>query len=87
MDTELKIRTGFEQIFATCFMKSTLRKGRKIVPHIFNVEEVRTGNETVIQGRCVRQASISKDTYRVELSLDVTRKIISGYCSCVSGYN
>jgi hypothetical protein len=87
METEIKIRTGFGQIFESCFLQSTLRKGRKIVSHIFNVEEVKTANETVIRGRCVRQASISKETYKVEVNLDITRKIIGGYCSCIAGYN
>lgn len=81
------LRTGFSTISATCFRKSTLKKGKKLLRHIFNVEEVQSNSENIIHGFCVRQASISKDPYKVELQLNGEREVIGGRCSCISGKN
>ena len=87
MATTITISCGFSPVFCNFFRKSTFKKGKALVPHVFNVSETRSkqGKEIVISGKCVRQASVSKAPYNVELSLDETRNVTSALCSCAAG--
>jgi len=38
-----------------------------------------------ISGKCIPQASINKDPYRVEIEVGGDRQLLSGHCNCVSG--
>ena len=55
--------------------------------HIFDVKETQFEgkNDTSISGKCVRQASIHKAPYNIELILDQTRTVSSALCSCIAG--
>ena len=78
---------GFSSILCQFLRKSTIKKGQRLVQHIFDVTETRyeEKNDTVISGKCVRQASIHKAPYNVELILDQTRTVSSALCSCIAG--
>jgi len=85
MSNDIVLKTGFQEIFATVFRTSTLKKGKKLVSHVFNVEEHHSLNKVVIIGSCLRQASVTKLPYKVELEVDRDRSLVGGYCSCISG--
>ena len=42
---------------------------------------------TIIAGKCTPQASINKEPYSIEITIDNTRKVVGGRCNCVSGIN
>jgi hypothetical protein len=65
--------------------KSTKKKGEALVQHVFNVTETRSSDKISIEAQCVRQASVTKVPYKIELILDTTRTVTSALCSCVSG--
>ena len=78
---------GFSPVSCNFFRKSTQKKGEALLKHIFNVKETHSNlkEEILISGKCVRQASVSKQPYNFELTLDKTRNVTSALCSCVAG--
>ena len=83
------IKAGFSEIIDNgLFRESTLKKGKKLAEkHIFNVEEIHEieSGKIIIRGRSIRQTSIRKPPYYIELFINNNREIESGYCSCHGG--
>lgn len=87
------IRTGFLPVTFPELRNPIVQHGKKLVPdgtdelsHVFNVEEVRAkSGSVVVRGRCLRQTSIRKDPYIIELTLDKDRCVHSAHCTCISG--
>jgi hypothetical protein len=88
--SKVTLYTGFSAITTDKFRESTLKKGFKLVlsNHVFNVkEEQEDGKPTIIYARCVRQASVTKEPYKLRFVLDTDRKISKCQCSCIAGIN
>ena len=85
------IKTGFTELKESepgRFRDSTIKKGKKLAAkHVFNVEEIHEieSGKKIIRGRCLRQTSIRKSPYYIELIINNEREIISGFCSCHGG--
>lgn len=83
----LRIRAGFSPVnFESFFRPSSIQKGLHLIKHVLHVEEIKSPDGAiVISGKCIPQASINKDPYRVEINLNSKRDLIFGHCNCVSG--
>ena len=81
------LKTGFAEIYCDKFRKSNLQNGKDMLPHVYNVEEYRNEGAVEIHGCCLKQMKVSgtNNFYRVELSLDAERNVISMHCQCVPG--
>ena len=81
------LKTGFAEIFCNKFRKSNLQNGKEMLSHVYNVEEHRSDGATEIRGCCLKQMKVSgtSNFYRVELSLDAERNVVSMHCQCVPG--
>ena len=84
---EIIIQGGFDPIKATHFRTETLRKGKELQEHIFNVEETKSLNKSIISGQILRTASVKEKPYSVMLEFDLSRNFIDGRCTCVAGKN
>ena len=84
---EIIIRGGFDAIKVTHFRTETLRKGKELQEHIFNVEETISLNQSTICGQILRTASVKEKPYSVVLEFDLNRNFLDGRCSCVAGIN
>jgi hypothetical protein len=89
---ELKIRTGFSAIKwprdREEHRSGTLDRGKKLVEadHVKSVQEIqKPGKMTEIEGRCVRQTSVTEPSYYINLQLDDNRNIIRAFCQCIAG--
>ena len=83
---ELRIRGGFDTITATHFRKETLKKGKDLVQHLFNVEEIRSNGKIEIQALIVRAASIKEKPYTIQIEIDnISRTFLDGRCTCIAG--
>ena len=77
---------GFKSVLPLQFRKSTKSKGKKLLPHVFNVKEVsEEGKATIILGNVGRQTSVRKAVRIITLELDSERNITTMHCGCVSG--
>ena len=89
MSLKIILHCSFSQIFCDFFRKSTKAKGQKLVGHVFDVTETRSNCETQIKteinAKCIRQASVTKLPYMIEILLDDDRRITSAICSCIAG--
>ena len=83
---ELRIRGGFDTITATHFRKETLKKGKDLIQHLFNIEEIRSNGKIEIQALVVRAASIKEKPYTIQIEVDSTsRSFLDGRCTCIAG--
>ena len=85
MSSKIILNCGFSPISCLFLRKSTKKKGDALVQHVFNVAETRSIEEISITAQCVRQASVTKSPYKIELILHISRNVTSALCSCVSG--
>jgi hypothetical protein len=54
--------------------------------HVKSVQEIqKPGKMTEIEGRCVRQTSVTETSYYINLQLDDNRNIIRAFCLCIAG--
>jgi hypothetical protein len=83
---ELRIRGGFDTITATHFRKETMKKGKDLIQHLFNVEEIRSNGKIEIQASIVRAASIKEKPYTIQIEIDnSSRTFLDGRCTCIAG--
>lgn len=84
--TTVTYRGGFSSISCTFLRESLVLKGKRLRNHIHNIEEIqKVGQNSEIHAKCVRQASVHKSEYRLDIQLDSERVITSAWCSCTSG--
>jgi putative phage-type endonuclease len=61
-------------------------KGKKLQSHIHNIEEIqKLGQDHEIHAKCVRQASIHKAEYKLDVIINADREVVSAWCSCTAG--
>ena len=82
---EVIIRGGFESINISHFRAETIKKGKELFQHLFNVEEIQTASLTVIKGQILRTVSLSEKPYTIQIEFDRARNFVDGRCSCVAG--
>lgn len=84
---DITLRTGFEKItYSLKFNPQSQNRGRKVddAGHVRQVEELRkNGLSYLIRGKVVRQMSVSKEEYVVQLHLDNKRAVTNVHCTCV----
>ncbi len=86
--TSISIRTGFQPIFGHHYNPANEKKGCDLVPHVFNVEEIRSQDKTEIVASVIREMSIRDNHFRVTFEIDSNSRLIkSARCSCVAGCN
>ncbi len=83
---------GFESIQGLNFRKSLLDSGKDMIPHVFNVREIRKSDESgqlisiTIAGDCIREMSLTENPWIVTLEIQPTdRSVILSHCSCTAG--
>ncbi len=69
------------------FQGQSLVKGRALIAgeHLRNVREEREHNRITICASCLPETRVRQSDYVIEFTLDSTRKVIDGRCSCVAG--
>lgn len=87
MSSKIILSCGFSPIHCNFLRKSALKKGGRLIQHVFDVVETRDKEKNTINisGKCVRQASINKAPYKIELELNNQRTVISALCQCIAG--
>ncbi|XP_059090826.1 uncharacterized protein LOC131886483 [Tigriopus californicus] len=86
--TSLTLKGGFSAIKFGFSRNSLEAKAWRLLyaKHVHGVSERREdGEPTVIRGYCIREMSVSKTSYLVELTLDEARRVIDSHCNCRSG--
>ncbi len=84
MARSVVLNCGFSQINCGFFRPSSEKKGKLLKSHVFEVSEIQ-GSSVLVKAKCVRQASVNRPPYNIELELDDTRNILSAHCTCISG--
>ena len=76
---------GFAKVCGQTLRPEVQKKGEEMLRHIGNVREHQRQNQNIIVGECIREMSITKQPYNVELTLNSDREVVDSRCSCVSG--
>ena len=82
---EVIIRGGFDSINISHFRAETIKKGKELTQHLFNVEEIKTAMLTIIKGQILRTVTLSEKSYTIQLEFDPARNFVDGRCYCVAG--